>query len=157
TEEEKGFWAYQPMKEAAPPQTAPQAPSQAGDEAWAHSPIDRFILRKLEERNFTPAPPADKLTLLRRATFDLTGLPPTGTETADFLADPAPRRVGKGVGGLLARSAYRGSWGRYWADVGALAGLAGNDEDHRYPHAWKYRDYVIESFNNDLPYDQFIR
>jgi mono/diheme cytochrome c family protein len=157
TEEEKGFWAYQPIKEAPLPQTAPQAPSKAEDEAWARSPIDRFILRKLEERNLKPAPPADKLTLLRRATFDLTGLPPTETEMRDFLADQSPDAFGKVVERLLASPRYGERWGRHWLDVARYADSTGNDEDHRYPHAWKYRDYVIESFNNDLPYDQFIR
>src|SRR5215510_5729196 len=155
TEEEKGFWAYQPvsavraMKDVAPPQVK--------DEAWAQSPIDSFILRKLEEKNLKPAPPADKLTLLRRATFDLTGLPPTESEMRDFLADQSPDAFGKVVERLLASPRYGEHWGRHWLDVARYADSTGNDEDHRYPHAWKYRDYVIESFNNDLPYDQFIR
>src|SRR5215813_13722533 len=152
TEEEKGFWAYQPvraMKEVAPPQVK--------DEAWAQSPIDSFILRKLEEKNLKPAPPADKLMLLRRATFDLTGLPPTENEMRDFLADQSPDAFGKVVERLLASPRYGERWGRHWLDVARYADSTGNDEDHRYPHAWKYRDYVIESFNNDLPYDQFIR
>jgi hypothetical protein len=149
TEEEKGFWAYQPMKEIAPP--------QAADKAWAQSPIDRFILRKLEEKNLKPAPPADKLTLLRRATLDLTGLPPTENEMRDFLADRSPEAFKKVVERLLASPRYGERWGRHWLDVARYADSTGNDEDHRYPHAWKYRDYVIESFNNDLPYDQFIR
>jgi mono/diheme cytochrome c family protein len=149
TEEEKGFWAYQPVKEVAPPQVK--------DEAWAQSPIDRFVLRKLEEKNLKPAPPADKLTLLRRATFDLTGLPPTETEMRDFLADVSPDAFNKVVERLLASPRYGEHWGRHWLDVARYADSTGNDEDHRYPHAWKYRDYAIESFNNDLPYDQFIR
>jgi mono/diheme cytochrome c family protein len=152
TEEEKGFWAYQPvraMRDIAPPQVK--------DVAWAQSPIDRFILRKLEEKNLKPAPPADKLTLLRRATFDLTGLPPTENEMRDFLADRSPDAFNKVVERLLASPRYGERWGRHWLDVARYADSTGNDEDHRYPHAWKYRDYVIESFNNDLPYDQFVR
>jgi mono/diheme cytochrome c family protein len=149
TEEEKGFWAYQPIKEVAPPEVK--------DEAWAQSPIDRFVMRRLEEKNLKPAPPADKLTLLRRATFDLTGLPPTETEMRDFLADLSPDAFNKVVERLLASPRYGERWGRHWLDVARYADSTGNDEDHRYPHAWKYRDYVIESFNNDLPYDQFIR
>jgi mono/diheme cytochrome c family protein len=152
TEEEKAFWAYQPLKDV----TAPQAP-QIKDESWARSPIDRFILRKLEEKNLKPAPPADKPTLLRRATFDLTGLPPTEKEMRDFLADQSPNAFDKVVERLLASPRYGERWGRHWLDVARYADSTGNDEDHRYPHAWKYRDYVIESFNNDLPYDQFIR
>jgi mono/diheme cytochrome c family protein len=153
TEEEKGFWAYQPMKEVTPP----QASSHVKDETWAQSPIDRFILRKLEEKNLQPAPPADKLTLLRRATLDLTGLPPAENEIRDFLADRSPEAFNKVVERLLASPRYGERWGRHWLDVARYADSTGNDEDHRYPHAWKYRDYVIESFNNDLPYDQFIR
>jgi mono/diheme cytochrome c family protein len=161
TEEERGFWSYQPlgavgavgaagaMKEAAPPQVK--------DEAWAQSPVDRFILRRLEDKNLKPAPPADKLTLLRRATFDLTGLPPTESEMRDFLADRSPDAFNKVVERLLASPRYGERWGRHWLDVARYADSTGNDEDHRYPHAWKYRDYVIESFNDDLPYDQFIR
>jgi hypothetical protein len=152
TEEEKGFWAYQPLravKNATPPQMK--------NEAWAQSPIDRFILQKLEEKNLKPAPPADKLTLLRRATFDLTGLPPTEAEMRDFLGDQSPDAFKKVVERLLASPRYGERWGRHWLDVARYADSTGNDEDHRYPYAWKYRDYVIESFNTDLPYDQFIR
>src|SRR5262245_17931397 len=148
-EEEKAFWAYQPLNA--------QPPAQINGEVWAQSPIDRFILRKLEEKNLKPAPPADKLTLLRRATFDLTGLPPTENEMREFLADPSPEAFNKVVERLLASPHYGERWGRHCLDVARYADSTGNDEDHRYPHAWKYRDYVIESFNDDLPYDQFIR
>lgn len=149
TEDEKAFWAYQPVKDAAQPRVK--------NEAWIKSPIDRFILAKLEEKNLKPAPPADKLILLRRATFDLTGLPPTESEMRDFLADDSPEAFKKVVERLLSSPRYGERWGRHWLDVARYADSTGNDEDHRYPHAWKYRDYVIESFNNDLPYDQFIR
>ncbi|MFN0111745.1 MAG: PSD1 and planctomycete cytochrome C domain-containing protein [Blastocatellia bacterium] len=149
TEEEKKYWAYQPL--AKP--TAPKVKNQA----WVKSPIDAFVLAKLEEKNLTPAPPADKLTLLRRATFDLTGLPPTETEIKDFLTDDSPKAFEKVVEQLLASPRYGEKWGRHWLDVARYADSTGNDEDHRYPHAWKYRDYVIESFNNNLPYDQFVR
>jgi hypothetical protein len=152
TEEEKGFWAYQPVrtiKDVAPPRVK--------HEALAQSPIDRFILRKLEEKNLKPAPAADKMTLLRRATFDLTGLPPTEKEMRDFLDDKSPNAFNKVVERLLASPRYGERWGRHWLDVARYADSTGNDEDHRYPHAWKYRDYVIQSFNDDLPYDQFIR
>ncbi|HEX5084402.1 MAG TPA: DUF1549 domain-containing protein, partial [Blastocatellia bacterium] len=152
SEEEKAFWAYQPLRALSA-----QAPAQIKDEAWAQSPIDRFILRKLEDKNLKPAPPADKMTLLRRATLDLTGLPPTANEMRDFLADQSPDAFNKVVERLLASPRYGERWGRHWLDVARYADSTGNDEDHRYPHAWKYRDYVIESFNNDLPYDQFIR
>jgi uncharacterized protein DUF1549/uncharacterized protein DUF1553/cytochrome c len=155
SEEEKSFWAYQPVRAVGAVSAQAQPPIK--DEAWAQSPIDRFILRKLEEKNLKPAPPADKLTLLRRATFDLTGLPPTEKEMRDFLADQSPDAFDKVVERLLASPRYGERWGRHWLDVARYADSTGNDEDHRYPHAWKYRDYVIESFNNDLPYDQFVR
>ncbi len=152
SQEERNFWSYQQVM-AAPD----AAPSQAQNEAWAQSPIDRFILRKLEEKNMKPAPAADKLTLLRRATFDLTGLPPSESEMRDFLADQSPDAFKKVVERLLGSPRYGERWGRHWLDVARYADSTGNDEDHRYPYAWKYRDYVIESFNNDLPYDQFVR
>jgi mono/diheme cytochrome c family protein len=149
TEEEMSFWSYQPVKDFAPPQIK--------NEVWIKSPVDRFILAKLEAKSLKPAPAADKLTLLRRATFDLTGLPPTESEMRDFLADESPDAFKKVVERLLANPRYGERWGRHWLDVARYADSTGNDEDHRYPHAWKYRDYVIESFNDDLPYDQFIR
>ncbi|MGH9800330.1 MAG: DUF1549 domain-containing protein, partial [Blastocatellia bacterium] len=149
TEDEKKFWAYQPLAN-------PELP-KVKNSAWVKSPIDAFVLAKMEEKNLTPAPPADKLTLLRRATFDLTGLPPAEKEIKDFLADSVPNAFEKVVERLLASPRYGEKWGRNWLDVARYADSTGNDEDHRYPFAWKYRDYVIESFNNDLPYDQFVR
>jgi mono/diheme cytochrome c family protein len=149
TEDEKQFWAFQPMRDFAPPQVK--------NSAWVKSPIDNFVLAKLEEKGLRPAPAADKLTLLRRATFDLTGLPPTTKEMDDFLADTSPSAFQKVVDRLLASPRYGERWGRHWLDVARYADSTGNDEDHRYPHAWKYRDYVIQAFNDDLPYDQFVR
>ncbi|MDX2032779.1 MAG: PSD1 and planctomycete cytochrome C domain-containing protein [Blastocatellia bacterium] len=149
TEKEKAFWSFQPMKQTTPPQVK--------NAAWVKSPIDRFILQKLEGKGISPAAPADRLTLLRRATLDLTGLPPTEAEIRDFLADASPDAFQKVVERLLASPRYGERWGRHWLDVARYADSTGNDEDHRYPFAWKYRDYVIESFNRDLPYDQFVR
>ena len=149
TAEQKAFWAFQPVRNPAPPAVK--------DTKWVQSPIDRFILTKLEERGIRPAPPADKATLLRRATFDLTGLPPTEKELEAFLADRSPDAFAKVVDRLLASPRYGERWGRHWLDVARYADSTGNDEDHRYPYAWRYRDYVIDSFNHDLPYDQFVR
>lgn len=146
---EKGFWSFQPMAKSEPPDVR--------DKAWVNTPIDAYVLAKLEERNLKPAPPADRLTWLRRATYDLTGLPPTGKEMSDFLSDQSPKSFEKVVDRLLASPRYGEKWGRHWLDVARYADSTGNDEDHRYPHAWRYRDYVIEAFNLDLPYDQFIR
>jgi hypothetical protein len=149
TDDEKNWWAFQPMRDYAPPQVK--------NSAWVKSPIDNFVLAKLEEKGLKPAPVADKLTLLRRATFDLTGLPPTVKEMNDFLADNSRDAFQKVVERLLASPRYGERWGRHWLDVARYADSTGNDEDHRYPHAWKYRDYVIQAFNDDLPYDQFVR
>ncbi len=149
TAEQKAFWAFQPVRNPAPPAVK--------DTEWAQSPIDRFILAKLEERGIHPAPAADKATLLRRATFDLTGLPPTEKELEAFVADQSPQAFAKVVDRLLASPRYGERWGRHWLDVARYADSTGNDEDHRYPYAWRYRDYVIDAFNRDLPYDQFVR
>ena len=143
------FWAFQRPKKVDPPAVK--------NAAWVESPIDRFVLAKLEEKGLTPAPPAGKLALLRRVTLDLTGLPPTEAEMQAFLADSSPDAYRKVVDRLLASPRYGEKWGRHWLDVARYADSTGNDEDHRYPHAWRYRDYVIEAFNGDLPYDQFVR
>jgi len=149
TEAEKKFWAFQPLQKPAVPATK--------DSAWVKTPVDSFILAKLEEKGLHPAGPADKLTLLRRVTFDLTGLPPTEDEIKNFLADRSPKSYENVVNRLLASPRYGEQWGRHWLDIARYADSTGNDEDHRYPYAWRYRDYVIEAFNKDLPYDQFVR
>ena len=149
TDADKNFWAFKPISHAAPP-----TPKQKD---WAVNPIDRFILANLEKNGLKPAPPADKTTLLRRATFDLTGLPPTEKELQDFLADKSPKAFEKVVDRLLASPRYGERWGRHWLDVMRYADSTGSDEDHRYPHAWRYRDYVVQAFNDDMPYNQFVR
>jgi hypothetical protein len=149
TAAEKSFWAFQPVKDPALPSVR--------DQSWVQTPVDRFVLAKLEEKGLKPAAPADKITLLRRATFDLTGLPPTEKETRAFLADPSKDAFRKVVERLLASPRYGERWGRHWLDVARYADSTGNDEDHRYPYAWRYRDYVIDAFNRDLPYNQFVR
>ena len=149
TDFDKNFWSFTAISQAAPP-----TPKRAD---WAANPIDEFILANLEKNGLKPAPPADKTTLLRRATFDLTGLPPTEMELQDFLADKSPQAFEKVVDRLLASPRYGERWGRHWLDVMRYADSTGSDEDHRYPHAWRYRDYVVEAFNNDMPYNQFVR
>ena len=149
TSEQKSYWAFQPI-------SRPQSP-RVSDEAWVSSPIDRFILAKLDQKGMKPAAPADKATLLRRATFDLAGLPPTTKELEDFLAADSSDAFEKVVDRLLDSPRYGERWGRHWLDVARFADSTGNDEDHRYPYAWRYRDYVIEAFNGDMPYDQFVR
>ena len=149
TDADKNFWAFKPLMQAAPP--TPKQPD------WAMSPIDKFVLANMEKNGLTPAPQADKTTLLRRATFDLTGLPPTEKELQDFIADKSPKSYEKVIDRLLASPRYGERWGRHWLDVMRYADSTGSDEDHRYPHAWRYRDYVVEAFNDDLPYNQFVR
>ena len=149
SKEQKNFWAFQPLDDPEPPRVA--------NEAWARSPIDRFILARIEAAGLEPAPAADKTTLLRRATYDLTGLPPTEKEIADFLADDSPKAFETVVERLLGSARYGERWGRHWLDVARYADSAGNDEDVRYPYAWRYRDYVIQALNDDMPYDQFVR
>ena len=144
-------WAFKPVKKSPVPSVQ--------NTAWPQNDIDKFILAKLESKNMAPNKAADKRTLLRRATFDLTGLPPTPKEVEDFLDDESPKAFEKVVDRLLASPQYGERWGRYWLDVARYAdtkGEVGNREDSHYPYAWTYRDYVIKSFNEDKPYDQFI-
>lgn len=149
SEAEKKFWSFQPVVKPEPPSVKTSG--------WARTPIDQFILARLEAKGLAPAPPAAKTALLRRVTFDLTGLPPTESEIAAFAADNSPNAFAKVVDRLLESPRYGERWGRHWMDVSRYADSTGNDEDHRYPYAWRYRDYVIESFNKDVPYDQMIR
>jgi len=126
------------------------------DKAWPKSELDHFILAKLEHEHLAPAAQADRRTLIRRATFDLTGLPPTPAEISEFLADKSPDAFTKVVDRLLASSAYGERWGRHWLDVARYADSNGLDENVAQGNAWRYRDYVVNAFNNDKPYDQFL-
>ena len=146
---QKEFWSFRPIVKPSPPSVR--------DAAWVRSPIDQFILSKLEAQQLTPAPVADRRTLLHRVTLDLTGLPPSAAEAEAFVADRSPDAFAKVVDRLLASPRYGEKWGRHWMDVARYADSTGADEDYRYPHAWRYRDYVINAFNADLPYDQFVR
>jgi hypothetical protein len=141
-------WAFRPVADPAAPAVK--------DSAWPKSDLDRFVLAKLEEAGLQPAPPADKRTLLRRATFDLTGLPPTPEEIDTFLKDESPDAFAKVVERLLASPAYGERWGRHWLDVARYADSNGLDENTAHGNAWRYRDYVIASFNKDKPYDRFL-
>ena len=148
TAADRQYWAFQPVKDPAPPAVKAAA--------WAKNPLDRFVLAKLEEKHLTPAKPAGKLTLLRRVTYDLTGLPPTPEEIAAFEADNSPTAFARVVDQLLAKPQYGEHWGRHWLDVARFADSTGMDEDHVYPNAWRYRDYVTNAFNNDLPFNRFV-
>ncbi|MGI8965320.1 MAG: PSD1 and planctomycete cytochrome C domain-containing protein, partial [Limisphaerales bacterium] len=147
----RDHWAFQSIKKSPVPEIT---------NTWAATPIDKFILARLEENGMKPSPLADKRTLLRRATFDLTGLPPTLAEMKDFLNDFSPDAFAKVVDRLLASPRYGERWGRFWLDTARYSDTKGdvkkNREDPRYPDAWTYRDYVIRSFNEDKPFNRFI-
>ena len=141
-------WAFQPP--AAPP--VPEVKNVA----WADSTLDRFVLAKLEAAGLAPAERADKRTLIRRVTFDLTGLPPTPAQIEDFLKDDRPDAYAQLVDRLLSSPAYGERWGRHWLDVARYADSNGLDENIAHGNAWRYRDYVVAAFNEDKPFDQFI-
>jgi mono/diheme cytochrome c family protein len=148
TPEQRGFWAFQPVRDSAVPAVK--------NTAWVRSPLDAFVLAKLEAKGLQPAPPADRVTLLRRVTFDLTGLPPTPEEIESFVKDQSPDAFAKVVDRLLASPHYGERWGRHWLDVVRYAETTANDANAVMRYAWRYRDYVVEAFNRDLPYDQFL-
>ena len=129
------------------------------NQRFIRTPVDNFILAKLEAKGLRPSPEADKRTLIRRATFDLTGLPPTPEEVEAFMADKSPDAFEKVVDRLLASPQYGERWGRHWLDVARYADTKGYvfEEDRHYPYSYTYRDYVIRSFNEDLPYDEFLK
>jgi cytochrome c553 len=145
----QGYWAFTPPRESPAPEVK--------DRAWVKSPIDAFILSALEQKGLRPAKPADKRTLIRRATFDLTGLPPTPEEVRAFLEDNTPGAFARVVDRLLASPRYGERWARHWLDVARYADSNGLDENLVYRNAYRYRDYVIQAFNRDKPYNQFIQ
>jgi hypothetical protein len=147
----KAHWAFQPV-------TKPAVPA-VKDNSWCQSPVDHFVLAQLESVGLHPNGIADKRTLLRRVTFDLIGLPPTEAEIQAFIADTSPDAYPKVVERLLASPHYGERWARYWLDVARYSdtkGEAPKRNDPRFPYAWTYRDYVIDAFNTDKPYNQFI-
>lgn len=170
TQTAHGHWAFQPLGNADPPEVPPTS-------TGIRNEIDRFIVAKLAtagiptagdsasgaatdsdepSSGLTPSPEADRATLLRRVTYDLTGLPPTPDETAAFLADDSPQAWERVVDRLLASPHYGERWGRHWLDLAQYADSSGFHNDLDRPHAWKYRDYVIRSFNDDKPYSRFV-
>jgi len=152
TDKARAHWAFQPITKPAVPDVK--------NKAWCATVVDQFILAKLEEHNMIPSPQASRETLIRRAYYDLTGLPPSPTEVAAFVTDRDPNAYAKVVDQLLASPHYGERWGRHWLDTARYADTKGDtnkrDLDYRYTDAWTYRDYVIDSFNQDKPYNQFI-
>jgi cytochrome c553 len=147
-EEGRTFWSMRPI-------SRPEVPTVRHADR-VRTPIDAFVLAALERAGLEPAPPADKRTLLRRVTFDLTGLPPTPAEVAAFLADDTPDAFDRVVERLLSSPDYGVRWGRHWLDVARYADSNGLDENLAFGQAWRYRDYVVNSFNHDKPFDRFL-
>jgi len=152
TAAERRHWAFQPRKNVTPPDFP-----DAAARAWIKTPVDAFILAGLRKAGLRPAASADRATLIRRITFDLIGLPPTPEEIDAFVADKSPSAWEKVVDRLLASPAYGEQWGRHWLDVVRFAESDGYEYDMHRPDAWRYRDYVVRSFNDDKPYDAFVK
>ncbi len=149
TDKDRQFWSFlKPVRPAAP---------EVKNRSWVRNEIDAFVLSKLEQAGLQPSPPAGPRTLLRRVYFDLIGLPPSPEEMDEFLKDPSDAAYAKVIDKLLASPHYGERWGRHWLDLARYADSGGYEFDVDRPHAWRYRDYIIKSFNEDKPYDQFIR
>ncbi len=144
-ERAKEFWSFKPV-------VRPEVPKHN-----LSNPLDNFIQAQLEAKGLKPAPPTDRRTLLRSATYDLTGLPPSPEEIDAFLKDTTPEAFANVVERLLASPAYGERWGRHWLDVLRYADTAGDNSDYPIPQMYRYRNWVIDAFNRDLPYDEFIR
>jgi hypothetical protein len=156
TPEQRRWWAFQPVRPVPPPAVRNQT--------WPHSEIDRFILAELEAHGMTPAEPADRRKLLRRVSFDLVGLPPTPDQVEAFVHDDSPDAFARVVDRLLANSAYGQRWGRHWLDVVRYADYyQANPHEHGSANkfelfeAYRYRDWVVDAFNRDMPYNEFVR
>ncbi len=148
-EQAREWWSFRPLQNPAPPAV------RKAD--WPATDLDRFILARMEQEGLTPAPDADRRTLIRRVTFDLVGLPPSPAEVESFLADRSPDAFLRVIDRLLAAPAYGERWGRHWLDVVRYADSAGDNSDFPIPQMYRYRDWVIRAFNRDLPYDEFVR
>jgi len=158
--EQRNFWSFRPLQKAAPPAVK--------DAGWAKTVVDRFILAKLEEKSLKPVQPADKRSLIRRAYFDLAGIPPTPEQVDAFLSDNSPDAFAKVVDRLLASPQYGERWARHWLDVARYADGTGQPDTRPvflgygmardgYANTWRYRDWVIQALNEDMPYDRFVK
>jgi hypothetical protein len=146
TEEERSFWSFQPIRHPEPPRVR--------NSQLVRTPIDAFLLSRLESEGLSFAPETDRRALIRRATFDVTGLPPSPEAVEAFLADPAPGAYERLIEGLLASPRYGERWGRYWLDVARYSDDQLNStQDEPFPNGYRYRDWVIQAFNDDMPYD----
>src|SRR6185312_9923065 len=143
------WWAFVPPADHASPVVQ--------NSSWVRNPIDNFVLARLEAQGLSPAPEASKETLIRRAYLDLIGVPPSPREVDAFVADPSPDAFDRVVDRLLASPEYGERWARHWLDLARYAESEGFKADETRPYAWRYRDWVINAFNRDMPYDQFVR
>ena len=148
TDEQQNHWSFQPIGDPKPPHI---------ESDWPRSPLDQFVLDRLSATGLQPAPPADRRTLIRRAIYDLTGLPPSSDEVDAFLQDDSPEAFAKVVDRLLHSPRYGEHWGRHWLDVARYADTNGLDENLAYANAFRYRDYVISAFNSDKPWARFVQ
>ena len=149
---ERRYWAFQPRSNAIPPLL-----SDVVAKAWIHTPVDAFLLEGIRKAGLKPAPVATREELIRRATYDMLGLPPTPAEIDAFVRDRSPKAWEKVVDRLLASPHYGEQWGRHWLDVVRFAESDGYEYDMHRPDGYRYRDYVVQNFNEDKPYDQFIK
>lgn len=148
-EEDRAFWSFQPVRRPDPP--------AVDDQGWSRTPVDRFVFDKLNTAGLSPAPEADRRTLIRRLTFDLWGLPPDPAEVEAFANNESAEAYDQLVERLLASPHYGERWARHWLDLARYAESDGYRQDAYRPDAWRYRDYVVDAFNQDKPYDQFVR
>ncbi|MDQ6701113.1 MAG: DUF1549 domain-containing protein, partial [Acidobacteriota bacterium] len=151
TPAERRHWAFQKRSKPVVPTFA-----DPKDQAWGKSPVDAFILARFKKDSLTPSPGADRQTVIRRVSFDLTGLPPTPAQVAAFVKDRSPEAYANLVDRLLASPHYGERWGQHWLDVVRFAETDGFEYDTHRRDAWRYCDYVIRAFNNDKPYDRFL-
>ena len=149
SDDDRQFWSFRPLTSVEPP-----VPT---DEAWCRTPIDRFIRSRQESQGVTPNATADRRILIRRAYFDLTGLPPEPADVDAFVNDPDPNAWPKLIDRLLASPHYGERWARHWMDVARFAESHGYEQDYDRPYAYHYRDFLIRAFNSDLPYNQFVQ
>jgi hypothetical protein len=149
TEKDRQYWAFLPLKDSPPPVVK--------DAAWCKTPVDRFILAKLEEKGLTPAAPLDRRRLIRRVYFDLVGLPPPPDEVEAFIKDSDPQSYARLVDRLLDSPHFGEKWARHWLDIARFAESSGYEHDYDRPYAYHYRDFVIKAFNRDLPFDTFVK
>ena len=149
TDADRAFWSFRPLTRPEPP--------KAGDASWCRTPVDRFILARLDAKGVKPNPRAGRRILIRRATFDLTGLPPSPEEIDAFEADTRPDAYERLIDRLLASPAHGERWARHWLDLARYAESHGYEQDYDRPTAYHYRDFVVRALNEDMPYDRFVR